>query len=450
MNTAASENEVRGTVLVVDDEPPILNSLRRILLPQGYRVHTAQDPVEALDVFKEHAVDVLITDYMMPGLDGLDLLMLVRENWPGTASIMMTASNDMRVAAEAVNKNLIDFFVAKPWNNQALVELVNRAIHKNRASETARAASGQRLFGKYRLEELLATGGMAEIWRASSEGADGFRKQVVIKKILEHLSRDPAFVSMFIDEARVTVQLNHGNIVSVLDFGNLEGTYYLVMEYVDGPDLRHLLYGNSERATALPLAEACLIARQAALGLDYAHRKADDQGRPLQLVHRDIAPQNILISREGVVKVADFGIARATTIRSHTSPGMVRGTIYYMSYEQLCGQPVDNRTDIYALGAVLYELLTGRPPFWGQTHQETVALISRGKYTPLRKARPEVPRRVAAVVEKALRQNPERRFTSAAEMESELALAMHKSGLQAVPADLARLVQQRLAAQVAP
>ncbi|RME22899.1 MAG: response regulator [Deltaproteobacteria bacterium] len=435
----------KQTVLVVDDEQPILNSVRRLLKTAGFEVLCASDPVNAIDILKSNDVNVLITDYMMPGLDGIDLLVLVRENWPDLASIMMTASPDVRVAAEAVNRNLIDFFVTKPWDSKNLVELVRRAAAKNQPAATG---SGQ-LFGKYRLRRLLAQGGMAELWLATIKGAEGFEKKVVVKKVLEHLSRDPNFVEMFIDEARMMSKLNHGNIVSVIDFGQEEGSYFMVMEHVDGPDLRQLLYGpdgneNSGNEAALPVATACFIARQVALGLDYAHRKTDDSGKPLGLVHRDIAPQNILVSREGVVKIADFGIAKAEGIKRRTTPGMVRGTLYYMSHEQITARPVDHRTDIYALSAVLYEMLAGRPPFLGATHQETVAQIVNGSYPPLRKLRREVPRQVVAVVEKGLRRNPRFRHQSAAEFEHELGVAMLKSRLSATQADVSSLVEKRM------
>jgi serine/threonine protein kinase len=430
--------EAREPILVVDDDPFILQAVKRLLHGLGHPVITIPSPQEALDILGRLPAALVITDYMMPGIDGIQLLTQVRARWPNLPSIMMTASGDVRVAADAVNRNLIDFFVPKPWQNDSFLELVKRALQKHQ-----QPAGEKLLLGKYRLLEKLAAGGMAELYLAEINGPDRFSKKFVLKKVLPHLATDPVFLRMFSEEARIMVELNHGNIVSVIDYGQHQGEAYLVMEYVAGTDLRHLL-DVSGTNQPLPVSEACLIARQVALGLDYAHNKTDAQGRPLGIVHRDIAPQNILLSREGAVKITDFGIARASGRMHYTQPGMVRGTLYYMSYEQLCAQPIDARTDVYALGAVLYEMLTGRPPYYGANYHETVGLIARGRHLPAYKVNRGVPKEISDVVDKALRQNLLFRFQSAADFEQALGRAVERCSLHCTQAQLARLVNERV------
>jgi len=454
---AAVGDSPRPVVLVVDDDSAILGAVKRLLHRSECEVVTASGPVEALAALNNRQVSVVVTDYMMPGMDGIELLILVREKWPAIVSIMMTASNDMRVAADAVNRSLIDYFITKPWENKFFTELVGSALERSRERQpagtesidaepagnttTTRELPG---FGKYELVELLAKGGMAELYRARLRGAGGFEKDLAVKKILPHLSVDPTFVTMFSDEARIMESLNHGNLVSVIAFGEIEGEYYLVMEYVDGVDLRGLIDIPAGSVNPLPVPEACLIAMQVCRGLDFAHRKAGPDGTPLNIVHRDIAPQNILVSREGMVKISDFGIARSATRVNRTQPGIVRGTLNYMSNEQLCGMPVDRRSDIYSLGVVLYEMVAGRAPLAGATHQETVGRITRGDFLPLNKARPGTGRKLSATVKKALAKDPRHRFQTAAEFEAAIAAFLHADASHVEPADLARLVNQRL------
>ncbi len=429
-----------GAILVVDDDLFILQAIKRMLRTLGRDILAVTSSPQALEILEARPVSLLITDYMMPGIDGIQLLSRVREKWPGLPSILMTASSDIQVAADAVNRNLIDFFIPKPWRNEVFVDLAKKALARGLQDEAPKAGL---LFGKYRLLDPLATGGMAELYRAELAGADGFVKKLVVKKVLPHLSQDQNFLQMFSAEARIMVTLSHGNIVSVLDFGEQDGQLFLVMEYVNGTDLRHLLDAPGV-TTEFDPGQACHIARQVAQGLAYVHGKNDDQGRPLQIIHRDIAPQNILVSREGAVKITDFGIARAAFRPSHTATGIVRGTLSYMSYEQLCAQPIDHRTDIYALGAVLYEMLTGRPPYLGSNYNETVGLIARGQYAEAHKLNRRVPKEVSEAVDKALRRSPRWRYQTAAEFDLALERAMQKSGLHCGAADIARLVNQRL------
>ena len=301
-----------------------------------------------------------------------------------------------------------------------------------------------REFGKYHLIEAIAAGGMAELYRAKLYGAGGFEKDLAIKKILPQLVRDEAFVQMFMDEAMITVTLNHGNIVSVIDFGELEGEYYLVMEYVDGINLQSLIKKSQELSDPIPPPIACYTVLNICRGLDYAHRKVGPDGKPLQIVHRDVSPQNILLSFEGEVKIVDFGIARAASRITSTQAGVVKGKVAYMSPEQLTGQEVDNRSDIFAAGIILYEMLTNRRPFEGGTPQETMAQISRGAYEKPHKLNKKVDKKLTAVVKKALERNPKKRYKTAGEMATALSDYVYRVGQHADASTLASFIPKRL------
>ncbi len=301
-----------------------------------------------------------------------------------------------------------------------------------------------REFGKYHLIEAIASGGMAELYRAKLYGAGGFEKDLAIKKVLPQLVRDQAFVQMFMDEAMITVTLNHGNIVSVIDFGELDGEYYLVMEYVDGVSLQNLINKSQELGEPIPVPIACHTALNICRGLDYAHRKVGPDGKPLQIVHRDVSPQNILLSFEGEVKIVDFGIARAASRITSTQAGVVKGKVAYMSPEQLTGQTVDNRSDIFSAGIILYEMLTNRRPFEGGTPQETMAQISRGNFEKPGKFNRKVDKKLTAVIRKALERNPKKRYKTAGEMATSLSDYLHRVGQHADAATLAAFIPKRL------
>ncbi|MET0405215.1 MAG: protein kinase, partial [Cystobacter sp.] len=218
------------------------------------------------------------------------------------------------------------------------------------------------LFGKYQLIKKLATGGMAEVWLARQRGIEGFAKNVVVKRILPHLAEDAEFVEMFRNEALIAAKFNHPNIAQVYEFGEANGTYFIAMEYIHGEDLGRVLRKayNAGGWIAQPL--AIRIVAAACEGLYYAHTRVDDSGRPLKVVHRDISPQNILISFDGSVKLVDFGIAKAADQASMTKSGAIKGKFAYMAPEQAAGKPLDHRADIFAIGLVLYEMLTMNRP----------------------------------------------------------------------------------------
>lgn len=248
---------------------------------------------------------------------------------------------------------------------------------------------------------------------------------------------------MFLDEAMIMVTLNDGNIVSVLDFGEVGGEYFLVMEYVRGSDLQQLLYPAAGNTAALPVDAAVYVAHQVCLGLDYVHRKVDAQGQPLNIIHRDIGPKNVLASNEGGVKITDFGIARASHRLACTAAGMVKGTLAYMSPEQVTGGRIDHRCDIYAVGAMLYELLTGLRPFEGATYREGVARITSGVYEKVHVVNPEIPKRLSEIIDKALKIHPSRRYQTAGEMAVDLQFFLLDRGLHPDANSLAELIRAR-------
>ncbi|MGB0680554.1 MAG: serine/threonine protein kinase, partial [Polyangiales bacterium] len=217
--------------------------------------------------------------------------------------------------------------------------------------------------GPYRIERRLAIGGMAEVFVARREGPHGFHKRVALKRILPHLARDAEFVSMFIDEAKLAAQLEHPNVVQVFDFGEIDGELFLAMEYVEGASVARLLRAADFYDEAVPLDIALYIAEQSARGLAHLHTLQDDAGKPLAVVHRDVSPANLLLTRAGHIKVTDFGIAAIAGRDAHTEAGHVRGKLGYMSPEQVMALPLDDRSDVFALAAILAEMLIGRTLF---------------------------------------------------------------------------------------
>ena len=234
-------------------------------------------------------------------------------------------------------------------------------------------------FGNYRLIRKIATGGMAEVWLAEQQGIEGFSRKVVVKRILPAFAKDPSFVSMFLNEARVASQLSHPNIVQIHDLGERDGEYFLAMEYIHGRDLGRVMHRSLELGRWVSPAVALRIVAYACAGLHYAHTREDAEGRPLGLVHRDISAQNILVSFDGAVKLVDFGIAKAAKQSTGTQAGMVKGKFAYMSPEQATGQPLDARSDIFSLGLVLYELLTAVRPLKKESDMATWHAAAQGE-----------------------------------------------------------------------
>ena len=279
---------------------------------------------------------------------------------------------------------------------------------------SSRGDATVRRLGRYQIIGRLATGGMAEVYLALSGDVPGFRTLVVVKRILPHLASNAQFIRMFLDEARLAALLDHPNIVRIVEVGHDGEDYFLVMELVQGKPLSAVLRKAArEHRPPSPALTAYLIS-QAAHGLAYAHTLTDGDGRPLGVVHRDVSPQNVLISFEGAVKMIDFGVARAFGRVAHTSPGGLKGKIDYMSPEQASAEEVDHRADVFALGVVLWEALTGRRLFRRETELATMRAIVDDPIPHPSEMAPSIPAELDAIVMRALRKRKDARFASAA------------------------------------
>jgi tetratricopeptide (TPR) repeat protein/tRNA A-37 threonylcarbamoyl transferase component Bud32 len=300
------------------------------------------------------------------------------------------------------------------------------------------------IFGKYQLLELLGRGGMAEVFKAKSYGVEGFEKLLVIKRILPTLTDNERFVEMFINEAKIAVCLNHANIVQVFDLGKVGDSYYIAMEFVHGLDLSTLLKKCREAGRPLPPELAAYMASEVAKGLDYAHRRRGQNLEPLGIVHRDISPHNVLVSYEGEVKITDFGIARAKTTLDEEEPGVVKGKYAYMAPEQALALPHDRRVDIFALGVVLYEALTGANPFKGLKVADAIHKAQNRLYPPLRETAggAEVPAELAAIVQRAMEAVPDSRFDHAGAFYEELISFLYSAGARVGAHSVAAFLQE--------
>ncbi len=297
-------------------------------------------------------------------------------------------------------------------------------------------------FGQYILMEHIATGGMAEVYKARMMGMEGFQKTVAIKRILPHLTDNDEFVTMFIDEAKLAAQLNHNNIIHIYDLGKIDRSYYIAMEYIEGMDLRSILKLCRERGITVPVPIALHITALLASALDYAHRKRDFENRDLGLVHRDVSPQNVLISGEGDIKLCDFGIAKAASKASHTRAGALKGKLQYMSPEQAWGKDIDHRSDIFSLGLVAYEMLTGEKVFAGDSELTILEQVRNPKVDPPSSKNPDIPPEVDAIVMKALSPDREGRYQSARDLQRDLEKVMRKHGWRPSQADVARFLKE--------
>ncbi len=276
------------------------------------------------------------------------------------------------------------------------------------------------IFGKYLLLERLNVGGMAEVFTAKAFGVEGFERILAIKKILPTMAEDEEFITMFIDDARISVQLNHANVVHIHELGKHDEAYYIAMEYVSGKDLRALLERFRRRREIMPTAMAVFIASKMCEGLDYAHRKKDARGQELHIIHRDVSPQNILLSYEGEVKIIDFGIAKAANRSQKTQAGILKGKFGYMSPEQVRGQPIDRRSDIFAVGVTLYEMLTGEKLFVGESDFSTLEKVRNAEVPLPRQFNPNIPAGLEKVVLKSLAREVEDRYQWSSDLQEDL------------------------------
>lgn len=271
--------------------------------------------------------------------------------------------------------------------------------------------------GPLKLIRKIAAGGMAEVWEARKEGLEGFSKRLAVKVILPHLSEDDTFIHMFLDEGRLVARLDHPNICRMYDLGEVSGTYYMSMEYIDGVVVSAILKEAAKRGIYIPIEHCCQIAIGACAGLDYAHSATYDDGLPLNLIHRDVSPQNIMLTFAGNVKVVDFGIAKAATQLQHTNAGVIKGKYAYMSPEQATGLSLDCRSDVFAMGVVLWELTTGRRLFRAENDIATLHKIIGGDYDMPSMYRDDYPPELEMIVMKALSVERDERFQDCGEMQ---------------------------------
>jgi len=293
---------------------------------------------------------------------------------------------------------------------------------------------------KYRVIRKVDAGGMAEVFEGVAEGLRGFSKKVAIKRVLPHLAQNTKFLAMFLDEARLSLHMNHANVVQVFDIGRSGGTYFIVMEYVDGTDLKKIMERMRQRKGRLPTAQAIYIVMEVCKGLAYAHELSDIDSKNLGIVHRDVSPPNVLISKQGEVKIVDFGLAKATSQLEHTDPGVVKGKFAYLSPEAAWGKEVDRRADVFACGIILFELLTGHRLFLGENDVATVELVRRAQVPPLQPINPEVRPALEAIVRRSLAADPNRRYQTCDEMAEDLAGFLFENGMKVTGFDLRRMV----------
>ena len=280
--------------------------------------------------------------------------------------------------------------------------------------------------GDYLILEKIAHGGMAQIYKAKTADPQGIERLVVIKRILPHISSNPEYVDMLIDEAKIAVHFNQGNIAQIYDLGRVGSDYFIVMEYVDGKTLGQILRDFNERGEPLPLDLIVYCMAEVCKGLDYMHRKEGPDAKPLGVVHRDISPQNIIVAYSGTVKIIDFGVAKSIDKLSQTESGVLKGKFAYMSPEQAEGDEIDRRSDIFAAGILLWELLTSQRLFKRKTNPETVKAVRKASVVPPSKLRADVPKGLDKIVMKALQKRRGARYPWASEMAADLSRLLHE------------------------
>jgi len=289
------------------------------------------------------------------------------------------------------------------------------------------------LFGKFYLLQRLAVGGMAEIFRARVPGAGGFEKELVVKRILPARSRDEGFIKMLVNEAKLTVQLTHSNIAQVYECGRIDGNYFISMELVNGVSMKEMMQTFARAGQILSPEQAIFIVLQLLTGLDYAHRKTDGQGRPLEIVHCDVSPDNALVSWEGEIKLLDFGIARAATGLSNYKEGMLMGKLGYVAPEQASVENRwDHRVDLFAAGIILYELLTKQKPFPRATDVDSLVNSRKARVVPPTVIDPRLPKDLDAILGRALAYDPEKRFPDARSFADALVDALFPTAVSSV------------------
>jgi serine/threonine protein kinase len=301
------------------------------------------------------------------------------------------------------------------------------------------ATDAHEVLGQYTIYERLGRGGMATVNRAEMRGLAGFRKLVALKRLHPHIASDPSMVQLFIHEARLASHLRHPNVAQTYDLGKVEETYFIAMEYVPGPTLTQILHQSAVASGPVPIPIALSILGQICDALDYAHNLRDDKGRPLGIIHRDVSPANIIVSNTGVVKLIDFGIAKAAG-SDKTKPGLVKGKFGYMAPEYLDGR-LDLRADLFSLGVIAHELLSGRRLFLAKNDFNTIMRLREMPIQPPSRWNPDIPRDLDDIVLTALQRSPERRWQSAAAMRTAITGVAQSIGAQVTNQQVLEWVQ---------
>jgi serine/threonine-protein kinase len=298
-------------------------------------------------------------------------------------------------------------------------------------------------FGKYTLIRKIALGGMAEIFLALQRSMAGFEKLIVVKRVLPHLAKDQAFIELLLTEARIAATLNHPNVAHIYDVGEANGQFYIAMEHIHGEDLRSIVRQMKKvNETSFPLEHAIAIVLGCCAGLSYAHDKTNLDGQPMEIVHRDVSPQNILVTFTGDVKLVDFGIAKAgRSATEDTGSGQLKGKIPYMSPEQAQGLPLDGRSDVFSLGVILFELCTGKRLFRGANEMDTLKMIVEGEYPKPRSLNPNLPERLEKIILKSLEKDLSARYQSAREMQADIEDMIRAEQMKVSPLTLASWMQ---------
>ncbi|WP_319525592.1 protein kinase [uncultured Desulfosarcina sp.] len=312
--------------------------------------------------------------------------------------------------------------------------LLERTLQKRKA-EREKAMEGMTRIGPYLLTRKIAQGGMAELFLADYLREDGFRKTVAVKRVLPHLADNRDFIDMFIREARLAALLQHPNVVQIADFGKIQNAYFIAMEYVDGKNLAEIM-GALKKGLAVDMAVFLIL--KISNALHYSHTRKDDKtGKPLNIVHRDISPQNILISLNGEVKLSDFGISKAASEPSLTQAGVIKGKLSYLSPEQAMGQEVNHQIDIYALGLVFYEILSGSRLYRFTNDIEAIRTIPKMTIPPIITRRPDIPQGLNDIVMKSLEKSTVKRYQTAQELHEDLLKLKNHLGITYDTSDLA-------------
>jgi eukaryotic-like serine/threonine-protein kinase len=296
---------------------------------------------------------------------------------------------------------------------------------------------------RYTITERLDHGGMAEVFRGVAESIEGFKKSVAIKRVLPNLTKNQKFVAMFLDEARLSLFLQHANIVQVFDISRTpDNAYFLVMEYVDGCNLKSLIERQKQKNRRMDLAHSIYLMMECCKALHYAHSlEHPETNEPLGIVHRDISPPNILLSKNGEIKLVDFGLAKANSQVEFTDPGVVKGKFSYLSPEAASGLEVDARADVFAVGILLWELFTGRRLFYGETDYQTVELVRQARVPSMAALNPEIEPELESIVRKALARDPQDRYTHAADLGDALTQYLFSRRMKVTARDIAALVR---------